>query len=375
MKTLFDHITPLAAGLILTAAPALAQADETWLLNAQGTATRSAHVPSIEYFQPGAAAGLGVYRSLTPHFQVGGRLSGLLVPEDEPAAGFEHEGDLAVGAMTAMMRVRPLADPFEESRDTGLYIEAGGGPALVGTEVSGAVDVGLGWNFEVADAVAFGPNVRYLQAFESDDRFVGEDARVWMAGLEMSFLGDVAPPVRPVAEAGPDIQVTVNVPERDAQRFADTDGDRVSDRWDHCPMDRETFNRVDDHDGCPDQGEVDLTDNRLVIDEAVFFAYDDASLTEEGRATLLEVATAYHDAERPWRTLILKGHADRQGPAGYNAELSLARAETVEGALTDMGVPADIIQIEAYGEYDPQVRSEKPLARNLNRRVEFVVLR
>lgn len=374
MRMHIKRIAPLAAGLALLAAgPALAD-DEAWLVNAQGTATRSAHMPSTEYFMPGGSAGLGVYHSLSPYIQLGGRVSGLVVPaDDDPGPGLESEGDLAMGALSGMMRVRPLADPFETTRSDGLYIEAGGGPALVGEQVSGAVDVGVGWNFAIEDAVALGPNLRYMQAFEADDRFVGEDPRIWMAGLEIALLGEVDAPTRPVPDDDIDVQVTVNnLP----PRYHDADGDQVADRFDACPTRKEIFNRVDDHDGCPDSGEIQLSDNdsdTVVIDEAVFFDFDEATLTDEGRAALLDVATAYHQADEPWDALILRGYADSRGDARYNAELSQARVEAVRDALVEMDLPEHKLFTEAYGESRPLSDEGTAMAHRLNRRVEFVV--
>ncbi len=388
MKRHTTGLAPLAAGLALLASgPAIAQGvpiperDEAWLISAQGTATRSAHEPSTEYFMPGGSAGLGVYHSLSPYIQLGGRLSGIVVPADEaPPQGIESSGDLALGAFSGMMRVRPLADPWEQSRAGGLYIEAGGGPALVGDELSGAVDVGLGWNFSVSDVVALGPNLRYMQAFESDDRFVGDDPRIWMAGLEIALLGEVDPPVQPPADDERiDVHVTVNMPETErstAMAYVDRDADRVDDRFDHCPEDKETFNRVDDHDGCPDTGAITLGDtdsDTVVIDEAVFFPFDEATLTEEGRAALLDVAAAYHQAEEPWDALILRGHTDTRGDAAYNAELSQARVDAVRTALVKMGLPERSIFTEAYGENAPLSDGETAMAHHLNRRVEFVI--
>ncbi len=376
MKLRIKGFAPLAAGLaLIVSGPALAD-DEAWLINAQGTATRSAHLPSTEYFQPGGSAGVGVYHSLSPYIQLGGRVSGLLVPaDDDPGADIQSEGDLAVGALSGMMRIRPLADPWEDSRANGLYIEAGGGPALVGSEVSGAVDVGVGWNFAVEDAVALGPNIRYMQAFEADDRFVGEDPRIWMAGIEVSLLGEVDSPARPEPDDGIDVRVTVNVPEQtSAVAWRDADGDEVADRFDHCPTRAEVFNRVDDHDGCPDSGEITLADaDTVVVDEAVFFPFDEATLTEEGRAALLDVATAYHQSEKKWDALILRGYADTRGEAGYNAELSQERVTTVRDALVEMGLPERMIFTEAYGERAPLSEEGTAMAHRLNRRVEFVI--
>jgi len=378
MKLRIKGFAPLAAGLaLLVASPALAE-DEAWLINAQGTATRSAHMPSTEYFQPGGSAGLGVYHSLSPYIQLGGRVSGLIVPADDaPPARLQSEGDLTVGTLSGMMRIRPLADPFETSRSDGLYIEAGGGPALVGSEISGAVDVGLGWNFAIEDAVAIGPNIRYMQAFESDDRFVGEDPRIWMAGVEFAFLGEVDGAPRPPADDQIEVNVTVNVPEQGtAVAYVDVDNDQVADRFDHCPTLKEVHNKVDDHDGCPDDGRITLgaaDADTVVVDEAVFFEFDQTELTPAGRAALLDVATAYHKAEEPWDALILRGYADTRGDADYNADLSQARVSAVRGALVEMGLPARMIFTEAYGEAAPLSDEGTAMAHRLNRRVEFVI--
>lgn len=396
-RRIIKGFAPLAAGIaLILGAPTGASAqeevdvDEAWLLNAQGTATRSAHEPSTEYFMPGGSAALGLYRSLSPYVQLGGRVSGLIVPADEaPPSDITHSGDLTMGTFTGMIRVRPFADPFEEMRSGGLYIEAGGGPALVGDdftgdpEVTGAVDVGLGWNFPVEDAFSIGPNLRYMQAFEADDRFVGEDPRIWMAGLEFAFLGDVNPPMRPVAQS-PDtnINVTVSLPEgqqqsRQVARYRDADWDRVADRYDQCPEHAEVFNSVNDHDGCPDTAEIALgeEEDTVVIDEAVFFPYDKATLTDEGLAALRDIAASYHDADARWDALILRGHADTRGDAAYNARLSQNRVNAVKSALVKMGLPERMIFTEAYGESAPLAEGGTAMAHHLNRRVEFVISR
>jgi outer membrane protein OmpA-like peptidoglycan-associated protein len=52
---------------------------------------------------------------------------------------------------------------------------------------------------------------------------------------------------------------------------------------------------------------------------------------------------------RPNRILVV-GHADRSGAAGFNQELSRKRAQTVAARLQEAGVPREAIQIRALGE-------------------------
>jgi len=52
---------------------------------------------------------------------------------------------------------------------------------------------------------------------------------------------------------------------------------------------------------------------------------------------------------RPSRILVI-GHADRSGSAGFNQELSRKRAQTVAARLQEAGVPQEAIEIRAVGE-------------------------
>ncbi len=66
---------------------------------------------------------------------------------------------------------------------------------------------------------------------------------------------------------------------------------------------------------------------------------------------LAEAAAAFKKNERYDRKdmLVIVGHADVRGPAGYNLALSRRRAEVVKAYLVSQGVPADRIDIRADG--------------------------
>lgn len=353
-----------AAGLTLLLGAPLAAAQETWLINAHGTAV---HTTSEADATPGGALGAGVYRSLSPTFQIGGRLGGTYIPVangDDP---------LMLGTLTGQLRMRPFADPLEGRRGTGFYVEAGAGPALAGDRVTGAVDAALGYTFAAGDALAIGPGVRYLHAFEGDARAAGRDVQAIMFGLELAALDAVdpigwtgegtisdaaaVPGPAPAAlavngtAAGTDTTVAAITADgttaADGTADTDTDADRVADRFDRCPAAAETHNGVNDHDGCPDDGALALDGDapRVVVDELLFFDRGAATLTDRGAAALDDIAALYRDGGP--RALILRGHveagADRQG-----AGIAEARAAVIRDGLVERGVPAQAIFTEVY---------------------------
>lgn len=98
----------------------------------------------------------------------------------------------------------------------------------------------------------------------------------------------------------------------------------------------------------------------------VYFEFDKADLTPEGRAA---VAAAARDLQRAQPNQVeVAGHTDRAGTEGYNQELSEARARTVAEELAVQGVPADRIRTQAFGESDPVVPTPDGVPQPQNRR-------
>lgn len=119
----------------------------------------------------------------------------------------------------------------------------------------------------------------YLQAWGIVQNLSGED---WhdvrlslVAGAPLAFearLGQPVIPERPVVtDQG---EVIAAVPRSDTSlaqdkdgRLADRDGDGIPDSVDKCPDEPETFNGFQDDDGCPDRGQVVITESESVADE------------------------------------------------------------------------------------------------------------
>lgn len=358
MSSVLKGFAPLTAGLALLLAPPTVSAqeiDETWLINAHGTAARSAS-DLDGGADVGGSLGAGVYRSISPWVQVGGRLSGAVMPIGPDLAATGVDDPLVMGTMAGMLRVRPFADALDDRRGTGLWVEAGGGPAMVDERLTGAVDAGIGYTFALDGGVAVGPGLRYMHAFDADPRGA-RDVQVAMVGIELSFLDRVRPAYAERAEPAPTLAAVPSEP-------GDSDGDGVADRFDRCPDAPETADGINDHDGCPDDGALTADrDARVVVDQALVFAPDGSTLTTRGTAALDAVAAMY-DRDAP-RAIILRGHVDADG-GRHDAPVSDARAGLVRAALVERGVPEQIVFTEAY------VPSQTAPAQLAQARMEFV---
>ena len=75
-----------------------------------------------------------------------------------------------------------------------------------------------------------------------------------------------------------------------------------------------------------------------------------STLSQAALAQLDGAARLYRDAQP--EIMIVAGHTDKVGPEFPNLLLSARRAASVKRALVERGVPAERLQIIAYGEAD-----------------------
>ncbi|HBS88785.1 MAG: hypothetical protein A2W91_04075 [Bacteroidetes bacterium GWF2_38_335] len=71
----------------------------------------------------------------------------------------------------------------------------------------------------------------------------------------------------------------------------------------------------------------------------------------------------------------LDGHADQQGDAGYNMQLSLKRANFIKDYLVNKGVNTNNIITKSFGETTPISIDLNPQTRKYNRRVEIKIVK
>ena len=108
---------------------------------------------------------------------------------------------------------------------------------------------------------------------------------------------------------------------------------------------------------------------------ALFFAFDDATLTPRSLRQLEIVASLLKESRRK---LDISGHTDDVGTAEYNQKLSEKRAAAVRDALVSFGVDAAQISTRGMGMSQPRrtysdqdSEEQKDTARGENRRAEI----
>lgn len=106
----------------------------------------------------------------------------------------------------------------------------------------------------------------------------------------------------------------------------------------------------------------------------VLFASGQATLTEQGKRTLSELAGSLQG-----RKIRVDGHTDdvqiTHSNWGTNLRLSVERSLAVADYLThDARLPADQVSVAGFGEYRPAVQGNDDAARSKNRRVEILLV-
>ncbi|MFN8609612.1 MAG: OmpA family protein [Vulcanimicrobiota bacterium] len=117
---------------------------------------------------------------------------------------------------------------------------------------------------------------------------------------------------------------------------------------------------------------------RLSIGANTLFAYDQADLSAQGKATLEKLGPTLVKFG-PRSSMTIEGHTDSKGSDDYNQRLSEARASTVRNWLKSRGyIPGSSVTV-GYGEKRPIAAntrpdgSDDPVGRQKNRRVEILI--
>ena len=100
----------------------------------------------------------------------------------------------------------------------------------------------------------------------------------------------------------------------------------------------------------------------------VLFEFDSAELTPDDAQRLSQVASYLKTHDNV--IVRLDGHTDPRGTSGYNDQLSDRRVQAVHKALVDAGVPAERIDIMAFGERRPKCNEQTEPCYKADRRVE-----
>jgi peptidoglycan-associated lipoprotein len=105
--------------------------------------------------------------------------------------------------------------------------------------------------------------------------------------------------------------------------------------------------------------------------QPVFFEYDSAEVTDQGRSTLQANATMLKKYST-W-IITIEGHCDERGTAEYNLALGERRAVAARTYLISLGVDANRLRTVTYGSEFPFDPGHQESAWSRNRRAHFVI--
>ncbi|NWK54897.1 OmpA family protein [Verrucomicrobiaceae bacterium N1E253] len=103
----------------------------------------------------------------------------------------------------------------------------------------------------------------------------------------------------------------------------------------------------------------------------LFFKLDSNELTRRTKRQLKIVAKLLKASAD--KKLTISGHTDALGSDSYNLKLSRKRAEAVVQFLTEVGVPAQQMQITSHGKSQPRQPNTTDDGRRANRRAEIIL--
>ena len=105
----------------------------------------------------------------------------------------------------------------------------------------------------------------------------------------------------------------------------------------------------------------------------IFFDFNKSELKPESFLELDRLFKFLND--NPEIKVEISGHTDNVGSDEYNLKLSEARANSVKDYLVSKGINSNRINAMGYGKSKPVATNDTDEGRQLNRRVEFKILR
>ena len=121
------------------------------------------------------------------------------------------------------------------------------------------------------------------------------------------------------------------------------------------------------------KAQTDLASRQMRLGEcelkAVYFGFDDATLTPEARKQLDEDLGCLQKSE--FRRVRLEGHTDERGTTEYNLALGERRADAAKKYLAGLGIESRKLKAISYGKERPADSGHDEAAWARNRRVEL----
>ena len=175
---------------------------EPLLISVDAHAALPLTAPQSQLFGPGGSVALALHYPLAPALLMGVRLrAGLLLDGDPPSQpGVRDEGTGSFELLNLQLRLRPFAKGRDVHRASGLFVDVGGGGGLTGKKVRPSLEAGVGYGWPLG-AITLAPSVRYVQVIQPSEVLSGDDARLLLAGVELTW--NDAQPRAPKPRPGP----------------------------------------------------------------------------------------------------------------------------------------------------------------------------
>ncbi len=108
------------------------------------------------------------------------------------------------------------------------------------------------------------------------------------------------------------------------------------------------------------------------LDRGNIFGVNDFLLNENSKDIIRHLG--FNLTENPDTYILVVGRTDATGPAEYNQNLAYRRACAVANYLVGCGINKDRMFVDTFGEKFPDFSNNRAFSRNLNRRVDFLIL-
>lgn len=117
---------------------------------------------------------------------------------------------------------------------------------------------------------------------------------------------------------------------------------------------------------------VPVASGEEFVFENIFFDFDKYELKPQSMSSLKRLIKFL--VENPNVNILITGHTDNVGSPGYNLQLSLQRAESVQQYLIEAGMHPGRVMVEGKGDKEPVVPNTTAENQALNRRITIKVL-
>ncbi len=111
---------------------------------------------------------------------------------------------------------------------------------------------------------------------------------------------------------------------------------------------------------------------KITMNNEVSFGFNSSAIKPAFHRTLNKVSDVLKRYNRSMVRVV--GYTDSIGAASYNLKLSRERADAVAWYMEDRGIAASRIASEGRGETSPRASNEAEAGRQLNRRVEILIV-